>query len=398
MERRLNQDAASLIADLNKEFVTTFGRKPRSGDRLFQLSDRYVRRATLRAMREAKIPLPLIYAYVKTGLIVTDRKKLTGRDQELWDAAVKEYYDICDIEGECEPDPEGALEDILSAQLRRNHTIGGSFIERHYNNYKARPGSSRDVETVAGFMVSNFVRGLLSISVLVQGEAAYDAYNICRSMLENYLALAYMYRSSGPRPFMAQLGILLGTHRYNVTKKGQENQSRIVEIATGSTTAMPSRWEMSRALGSLHEMLYTTLYRDLSSICHPDITGIQTILSDTGYDFLNPVSSIDVLSTTHFLSLLLFSLLAEVSPCTKVARSDLRAAACRSFFELSHLRKIVTPAHELTFPPVFSTFLDDFSSRDAHFKLIAESVTERSCTTTSAISRSDRHSGHPDHG
>lgn len=376
--RQLGPEAMELLKGLDEEFVATFGRKPGKGDRLFQLSERFMTRATLRAMRAAEIQPPLIYVYIKTGLVVRDPKKLTGRDQQLWNAAINEYYEIFERIGEFDPDPEGALEDQLSEQLKCNHTVGGSFINGHYNQFRKRPGASREVETVAGFMVSNFVRGLLSITVLVNGEAAYDAYAICRSMLENYLALAYVYRCAEVKPFTAQLGVLLGTHRYEVNRRGQEMQSLIVEIATGERVAMPSRWGMAQALGEPHEQLYTTLYRSLSSICHPDMTGIQTILSDEGFDFLNPISSIDVLSVAHFLCVLMFSLLYEASPCTKVAKRDMRTAASRSFFELSLLRLRVSPAHNLAFPSVFAAFMDDLSARDPHFRALAEMVAKAS--------------------
>ncbi len=53
LERPLSPKAIEHIEKMNEEFVEIFARKPGHGDRMFQLSEGYMRRATLRAMRKA---------------------------------------------------------------------------------------------------------------------------------------------------------------------------------------------------------------------------------------------------------------------------------------------------------------------------------------------------------
>ncbi|MDO8324254.1 MAG: SEC-C domain-containing protein [Phenylobacterium sp.] len=377
LERPLSPKAIEHLKEMEEEFIEVFGRKPGHGDRWFQLSEGYMRRATLRTMRKAKIRPVLVYAYIQTGLMVADRRLLTGRDQQLWDAAIDEYYEIIEERGDFDPDEEGAVEDALVKQLRSNHRIGGNFVDRHFNKYRHRRDGSRDVESVAGFLVANFVRGMLSVTILTEGEAAYDGYNVLRAMYENYITLAYIYSNPDRvAAFTAQLGILLGTHVYATSKKGVELQSEIIESATGRRVSVPSRWEMAKSLGSTQEQLYQTLYRDLSSVSHSDITGLQVVLSNDGYDYLNPISSINVLSVAHLLSLLTFSLLKKKSPCVKILKHDLGIAAGRSFFELTILRKLIGSRSGLGFPQTFEKVLDELAEDDPHLSLLARSVEE----------------------
>ncbi len=317
--------------------------------------------------------------------MVANRKLLTGQDQQLWDAAIDEYHELSEEDGDFDPDEEGAIEDILVKQLRANHRIGGNFIDRHFNKYRHQRSSSREVESVAGFLVANFVRGILSVTILIEGEAAYDGYNILRAMYENYIALSYIYSNPDRvSAFTAQMGILLGTHAYATNKRGVESQSEIVDRATGRRVPVPSRWEMAKSLGPAQEYLYQTLYRDLSSVSHSDMNGLQVILSKDGYDYLNPIPSINVLSTAHLLCFLIFSLLEDVSPCIKILKHDLRVAEGRSFFELTILRKLMASRYGTGLPQSFERMLDELMEGDPHLQLLAKSIDEAAATSRKA--------------
>lgn len=80
-------------ADLEKEL----GRPLRPDDQLFSgLDVDDMKKKTVEIMHSAGIRPVLIYAYEKTGRIVTDQNKhlIPDSDLEEWDAVVEEYYEL----------------------------------------------------------------------------------------------------------------------------------------------------------------------------------------------------------------------------------------------------------------------------------------------------------------
>ena len=86
-----------------RAFVAKFGREPGPSDPLFfdpeadtpqQLTEGYVAKATLDTMRKAGTRPELVYAYQKTGLIVSKAgyENMTPEDRAEYDAAIDEYF------------------------------------------------------------------------------------------------------------------------------------------------------------------------------------------------------------------------------------------------------------------------------------------------------------------
>jgi hypothetical protein len=84
-------------------FIEKFGREPRPDDPLFfdpdydtpvALSEEKLRAHTLEALRAAKIPPHLVYAYAKTGFIVNEEgyKQMSSADRAEYNAAIEEYF------------------------------------------------------------------------------------------------------------------------------------------------------------------------------------------------------------------------------------------------------------------------------------------------------------------
>jgi hypothetical protein len=79
------------------KFIAKFGREPGPDDPIFfDVDEDKVREDTPDAMRAAGIPPALIYAYEKTGLIVTQENRSLIPDVELheFDAKLREYHDF----------------------------------------------------------------------------------------------------------------------------------------------------------------------------------------------------------------------------------------------------------------------------------------------------------------
>jgi hypothetical protein len=100
------------VADLEKQlqaFKDKFGREPGPGDPVFfdpdcdtptAIDPERFDASMIDAMRKAKIPEKLIYAYKKTGMIVSQMNKHLFSDKDLreWNAACDEYLRVRHLE------------------------------------------------------------------------------------------------------------------------------------------------------------------------------------------------------------------------------------------------------------------------------------------------------------
>ena len=88
---------APALAKQREKFIAKFGREPGPDDRIFfDLDEDALREDTIAAMRAAGIRPALIYAYERTGLLVTseNRHLIPDADLDEWDDAVAEYDEL----------------------------------------------------------------------------------------------------------------------------------------------------------------------------------------------------------------------------------------------------------------------------------------------------------------
>lgn len=223
--------------------------------------------------------------------------------------------------------------------------VGGYFIEKHFNNYRNRKGSSAKIEFISAFSTTNFVRSLRSIHILLDNVISFDSFHLIRSLYENYLTIKYLYCfPSEYEIFDAQLGILTGSHELARTKTGTGVQNQIVELATGRVITIPSRWAMASRLGEFDRCIYNDLYRRLSSYTHSEIANFRYFISDQGFDYLNPNFEADVLIITHVICALFFYELKRNSTSAMYLKRDLSINVERSVFAICAFRAAL--AHE----------------------------------------------------
>jgi hypothetical protein len=292
-----------------------------------------MQRQALEAMRAAGIRPILAYAYRRTGWIVSDLKLLTPEERQ-------EYEEVCDefdiaVANGTDPDQLGypdTVEEVLLDHLLKTHIVGGYFIENHFNNYRRTSRQFDNVETVSASCTINFVRCLKSVHALLSQELSYDAYNLLRSMYENYLTTKYVYEHhQDSASFLAQLGTQIGTHEYAVGKSGDPIQSKILDKTTGETFIVPSRWQMANKLENIDREMYNELYRSFSSFSHSDIGNLAFFLKDGKFDYHNQDFTVDALIKCHLLCLLMFGCLKRSSSCRKYLRNDLDFLCQRIF-------------------------------------------------------------------
>lgn len=377
----ISDELGIILKSQEAEFIETFGRKPRKGDpvffQTFYISNKDLERETLKAMKAASTPPPLVYAYRKTGRIVTTGNKslLTPRELEEWQDAIDEYYAAVEIGQKIDLfNEDDEFTGFLKDAIRKNQIVGGSFIDKHFNNYQNRNGSVAEIETIVGFATTNFVRCLKSIYVLIEENAAFDAYHLLRSMYENYLTAKYTYANPNAcKAFSAQIGVFAGTHKFAESSRGVPRQSEIIELKTGEKISVPSRWHMATALGAMDVNLYNSMYRTLSSYAHSEITTIRHFISERGYDYQRNEFTFDILINCHILCLLFFFYLSQHSPCFKYLRRDLSINVERSFLALSMVQKMLTEEGG-RLPDVYNLAISEVVASDPRLSRIAEAV------------------------
>ena len=356
------------------EFERIFGRKPRRTDPVFigkyYLSDADLKRETLRAMRRAKISPSLIYAYQKTSRIVADPKLLTPGELREYNDAIDEFYDavesgVAEASDLADPDtPQKTMHD----QFRCIQIIIGYFIDKHFNKIIRRKNLDPAIverEFFLGFAVTNFVRCLRSVLLLLDNDISVDALNLVRSLYENYLTVAYIYkRPEQVEIFRALLGTMIGSHGFGTSKSGTPIQSKIIDLSTKKEITIPSRWEIASSLGANDKELYTILYRPLSSLVHSEITSIEHTIGNDGFDYLNQDLTLEALLFSHLLALLLMDLLRDNSPSPRRLKEDLLLAMSRAILEirLTHTYLKATKTGELS--PLFGRILSTIASKN----------------------------------
>ena len=291
----LSPEALSVFEEQFQEFESYFGRKPADDDMVFMaaymITDDRMNDVTVRAMRAASIDEAKIFAYQKTGLIVTEHNQdlLTGRDLDEWNAAFKEFETL-KRENRLE-EPLSPLAELLAevlVEFRRCTTVMGFVLGEGGEYVSEVPPELGMLHAFCFFCFSKSLKALRAIELLVNDGFGEDAMAIARSVYESYIHVRYVLDSPDKINdlVLARLGIKQGTHEYRKTKKGRNDYRVIVEIATGReydgkistrTMAEASRFEEDL---EIHEHLYEFL----SSYTHPDFSILEHYLDENHFD------------------------------------------------------------------------------------------------------------------
>src|SRR5262249_26595880 len=91
----MSQQLIDLLEEQRQKFVAKYGREPGPEDKVFfdMPHSEQVEHITVQAMKEAGIDPAIIYAYEKTGRLVTqdNQQLLSEADLAEWEAAIEEY-------------------------------------------------------------------------------------------------------------------------------------------------------------------------------------------------------------------------------------------------------------------------------------------------------------------
>ena len=90
----ISPEMAEALEEQKQKFVEKYGREPGPDDLFFDMAPlEHVEHEMVEGMKAAGIDPALIYAFGKTGLIVTEANEhlMSDKDRAEWEAAVREY-------------------------------------------------------------------------------------------------------------------------------------------------------------------------------------------------------------------------------------------------------------------------------------------------------------------
>ena len=91
----MSDEMGEIIAEQKQRFIAKFGREPRSGENLFfdMPPVEHAEHFIVEGMKKAGLDPAIIYAFEKTGLLVTEANEhlISDIDRAAWEAAVLEY-------------------------------------------------------------------------------------------------------------------------------------------------------------------------------------------------------------------------------------------------------------------------------------------------------------------
>jgi hypothetical protein len=276
-----------------EEFKRIFGREMRDDEPIFfrqsylDTPGEYNRRL-VEAMNKANTRPELIYAYKKTGLIVSteNKKHIPVRDLEEWNDAIDEYFenkeeiDLTDSEGEFY---QAITEDIEKARIVLSHIL---HSKSPFDATIISNPNLHGINTLRIMCIAKTIKSCNSISVLLKEHIGSDCFSLARGIFENYLNM----KSCDTRPeemgeiVEAKMGLADQSFRYFIRKNGEEDYSRVVEIKTGKIVHIsPSNYSLSKSSTSkCDEKIYKYLYTRLSGYAHPDVTKFVELFGEEG--------------------------------------------------------------------------------------------------------------------
>ncbi len=111
MERKIKitPEMKKILRRQREKFVKKFGREPGPDDPVFfdadaskpvSIPEKQLKDATLKAMLAAGTPAHLVYAYQRTGFILSETayKNMSPEDRAEYDAAIAEYFAMEDAQ------------------------------------------------------------------------------------------------------------------------------------------------------------------------------------------------------------------------------------------------------------------------------------------------------------
>jgi hypothetical protein len=298
----LSSAALEVMEQSKREFTEHFERPPGEGDPIFLA--RYLASSEdleiegVKLMRQAGVSPALIYAYKKTGRILTEENSriATGAAIKEWEEAIREFEE----HGDPSLKGEGAQEfDELLAEL--THDVESCFYALglaadHFFNVSLRKANGADnsliyIQRYQSLCAARAHRTLRSISTLLKSRFSEDALKLGRAVYECYLHMVIVQEEPSTLEVLVDvpLGLRTGTHSFKKTPNGREDKRVVVELSSGRElpSAVTAYHMATRSPLSEDHDFFDYFYRLTSELIHPSVLTAEGYFSE--YGVIDPV-------------------------------------------------------------------------------------------------------------
>lgn len=266
--KKISNELKSFLEAQNKEFKEIFGREMRGEDPVFfqnkYLEDPHeLNNKLVEAMQETNIRPEIIYAFLKTDLLLSEANldKMPDSDIKKWVDAVKGYRKRVS-KGENpfnDFSPPKEVEDLFNELPKAIYVIAQLLSQKDFLGIDK--ANKKDILLFSSvfFCITKTEKNLKSVLSLIQNiETTTDALNISRSIYEIYLSMHYTINNPGDvEQVFLNLKKGKGGKRKSITKKELADKSQYSE----------------------DKAIHKFLYGYLSSYTHPNII--------TTYDYVD---------------------------------------------------------------------------------------------------------------
>lgn len=299
----VNGRLEELVEQLDEDIYKHFERERLPDDPLMlhtlMFSDKDRERKMVEAMEKAGTNPAFIYAYKKTGILITDEmaERVPGSLVDKWDSAVDEYYDFGgDPEEESEDKQFESKLNRLVDDIDSLIYLFGICVKKYFNESHpddAAPDGAEMLSPVAymGLNVAMSQRTLRSIKHLIVEGYNEDALKLVRGIYENYLHITLVkYKPDSVISLVdAKYGIRDGSFKY-LKKNGKEDRRKVVRCSNGDVyVSSISGHKMAESSNRKFDVeFYSLFYKKTSDVVHPSGFSIRDYVRD---DKLSPLDS-----------------------------------------------------------------------------------------------------------
>lgn len=305
----MEKEVEKVLRHLQAEFKRILGRNPGQDDYVMAgVLNNNMENFTRKLKYDAQIPNDYVYAYDRTGLMLSEHNidKLSDVEIMEFKDAMKEYNDL--MEEEIEGDSANLLQVAETANMYIKElweeTVGDViYVLNHFIKQ-----TKQEIGIEVGFSVKNrkdflvycaykTTQHLDSLNKLIEEGYKENSLTVVRFIYEILLNVI-AYRND-KELFNNKILPLAGLDEGKFERKSNSNKNTLIEKATGKEYYCGiKKIELAKKAGKNYELLYDTLYEELSGFIHLDTLAAKKIFAETD-NFLD----VDECYTAGILSL-----------------------------------------------------------------------------------------------
>ena len=342
----LNSKATDLLNTQVAIFKRHFERKPTEEDPVFLMkylySDEDVEQQKVSAMESAKVDPAIIYAYKKTGHILTENEldNYTEQTIDAWNAAIDEFsVNNSPPESSHERHIFDKALDLLSNEFESYIYVLGLANDKFFNLdiTESNSTSSKRVLTTGqyqAFCASKVHRTLRTIRLLIENKFSDDILKLARTIYESYLHIVAVQSDPNIVETLVDgpIGIKSGTHCYKKNKNGKYDKRIFIETSTGREfPSYISTYKMATLSPYREDVPFFDLfYVTTSQMIHPSVFSLNSYVSSSGLDPTKSHMHEESIVFTALATLMVIDSISKINNCPNQVAADCRTIIKRS--------------------------------------------------------------------